>query len=64
MLICHCRSVNDRTIRAAIVEGAQNPESVARRCGAGADCGGCLPALRALLHDAGLPEEPSVTVPA
>ena len=51
MLICHCRAVNDQTIRAAMVSGAREPDELAQRCGAGARCGGCLPALRELLDE-------------
>ncbi|MEO7442934.1 MAG: (2Fe-2S)-binding protein [Acidimicrobiales bacterium] len=52
MYICHCRAVTDRTIRAAIGSGAATVSEVARRCGAGARCGGCWPALQELLAEA------------
>jgi len=51
MLICHCRAVNDETIRNAVLAGASEPEHLAERCGAGTRCGGCMPALRALLDE-------------
>jgi bacterioferritin-associated ferredoxin len=51
MLICHCRAVNDETIRNVVLAGAHEPQEVAVRCGAGGRCGGCLPALRALLDE-------------
>ena len=51
MLICHCQAVNDETIRNAILAGASEPEHLAERCGAGARCGGCMPALQALLDE-------------
>lgn len=51
MYICHCRGVTDRTIRAAVASGAGSVEQVAARCGAGADCGGCHPALEELLEE-------------
>lgn len=51
MLICHCRAVNEATIRATILAGARQPEELARRCGAGERCGGCLPALLELLDE-------------
>lgn len=51
MVICHCRAVNDKAIRATILAGARDPEEVARRCGAGSRCGGCLPALLGLLDE-------------
>ncbi len=49
MYICHCRAVTDATIEAAIASGAVTLDEVARRCGAGSRCGGCWPALEALL---------------
>lgn len=57
MLICHCRALNDEAIRTAIVaQGAADPERLAAACGAGARCGGCRPALLALLDEvAGAP---------
>jgi bacterioferritin-associated ferredoxin len=50
VLICHCRAVNDRTVAAAIAAGARAPEDLAAMCGAGARCGGCVPALCELLE--------------
>jgi len=52
--ICHCRAVTDRRICEAIEAGASDAETVSRRCGAGGACGGCLPAVRALLAHYGL----------
>lgn len=57
MVVCHCREVTDRGIAAAIAAGARDPSALARRCGAGGACGGCLPALRALLDSYGLAED-------
>lgn len=51
MYICQCRAVTDRRIRAAVNAGAEDPAELARHCGAGTRCGGCLPALRALLDE-------------
>lgn len=51
MLICHCRAVNDGAIRNAIAAGARRPEDIARSCGAGSRCGGCVPALLELLAE-------------
>lgn len=53
MLICHCRAVNEATIRAAILAGARQPDDLIRRCGAGGLCGGCVPALFKLLNEVG-----------
>jgi bacterioferritin-associated ferredoxin len=45
MLVCHCRRVSDRQIRAAIHSGAHTAEQVSELCGAGAGCGGCVEAI-------------------
>lgn len=58
MVVCHCREVTDRCIAVAIEGGARDPAALARRCGAGGACGGCLPALRELLASYGLTEDP------
>ena len=41
MLVCHCKVVNDRTIRRCVDEGAHTRREVGRACGAGTCCGGC-----------------------
>ena len=51
MVICHCRAVNDVTIRNAVLAGAREPEELARLCGAGGRCGGCIPALEDLIDE-------------
>lgn len=51
MLICHCSAVNDRAIRDLIAAGARRPDDIARGCGAGDRCGGCIPALLSLLAE-------------
>jgi bacterioferritin-associated ferredoxin len=44
--------MNDHAIlEAAVAADATAPEELADLCGAGARCGGCLPALRALLDE-------------
>ena len=49
MIVCHCRAVSDRVVRSAVDRGACDLREVAERCGAGARCGGCHPALMSLL---------------
>lgn len=49
MVLCHCRGVNDRVIDCAIICGARTVDDVADACGAGAACGGCVPAIEDLL---------------
>jgi bacterioferritin-associated ferredoxin len=57
VLVCHCEVVGDRTIRAAIADGAADVAAVTRRCGAGGGCGGCHPAIEELLAEARLAVE-------
>jgi bacterioferritin-associated ferredoxin len=54
MILCSCRAVNDRTIRAAIEGGAQNVDEVSQWSGAASRCGGCRPAIQEMLAEYGL----------
>jgi bacterioferritin-associated ferredoxin len=49
VLVCHCKAVTDGDILAAIAAGAVDEFDVAAACGAGTGCGGCVPAVTALL---------------
>ena len=49
MYVCACKAVTDRTVRSAVITGARSVDDVTRRCGAGGECGGCLPLLEELL---------------
>jgi len=49
--VCSCKSVTDRTVRAAVLSGAESEADLARVCGAGSRCGGCWPTLRQLIDD-------------
>ena len=49
MIVCHCRQVSDRAIRACIREGACNEEHIAEMCGAGTSCGGCAPTVSEII---------------
>ena len=49
MIVCHCEAVTDREIRRSVAGGACSLRQVARACGAGRQCGGCLPGVEALL---------------
>jgi len=51
MIVCHCHRVTDRVIRAAVREGAVSEEAVAEVCGAGACCGGCVPAVSEIIGE-------------
>ena len=49
MILCHCRRVDHLAVQEAIASGADDTDEVARRCGAGMDCGSCLEAITAVL---------------
>ena len=49
MYVCHCRAVTDRVIEDEVARGATTIAELSGRCGAGTECGGCWPALEALL---------------
>lgn len=49
MLVCHCRAVYAAEVVAAIDAGARDEFDVADACGAGIQCGGCVPKVTALL---------------
>ncbi len=51
MIVCHCRRVTDRAIRKAVREGAGCHNEVARACGAGTGCGGCVEAVIDVIGD-------------
>ena len=51
MIVCQCRRVTDRDVRAAVSRGASELNDLARECGAGTDCCGCHPTLEAMLED-------------
>ena len=58
MIVCHCTATNDRTVREAIAEGADEVDEVTQACGAGSDCGGCRRTIERLLAQFGLDGEP------
>ncbi len=45
MIVCHCRVVNHKDIEAAVDGGARSVPEVGNICGAGTDCGGCVPVI-------------------
>jgi bacterioferritin-associated ferredoxin len=53
MIVCLCRGIPERTIRAAIADGAASVTEVRRACGAGGDCGACHPMVAELVDEAG-----------
>jgi len=51
MIVCVCRGVSDRTVRAVIAGGAQTRDEVQKACGAGTNCGKCRAMLSEFLDD-------------
>jgi bacterioferritin-associated ferredoxin len=51
MVVCSCRAVTDREVRAAIAEGADSVEALTERCHAATACGGCWPELERLIAE-------------
>ena len=41
MIVCVCKGISDRAIRAALDAGATGAEAIAGATGAGTDCGCC-----------------------
>ena len=53
MIVCHCRVVTDRTVAAAVRDGARSLAGVCRSTGAGQDCGACVFSLKRLVCEHG-----------
>lgn len=51
MIVCHCRAVSDRAIRASVREGAATLEAVSECTGAAQCCGGCEPMVAEIIEE-------------
>jgi len=49
MIICVCKAVSDRQIRAAVRDGATSLRDISRELGVGTCCGKCVPDAKAAL---------------
>jgi NAD(P)H-nitrite reductase large subunit len=49
VIVCHCRAVSDRTLRASIREGATTVDALREVTGASDCCGGCEPLVSEIL---------------
>jgi bacterioferritin-associated ferredoxin len=47
VIVCQCRVVSDRTVDAALADGARTLSAVCRATGAGQDCGSCVFTVKA-----------------
>ncbi len=52
MIICVCKAVSEREIRAAVRDGANCVRDLTQLSGLGSCCGKCVPEARAVLGDA------------
>lgn len=50
MYVCLCRRVTDKKVAVAIRAGASDSDEVARHCGAGSRCRGCIPLIEEMLE--------------
>jgi assimilatory nitrate reductase catalytic subunit len=51
VIVCHCHALRADDIRSEVRLGAESVEGVGARCGASTRCGGCRPAIEALIVD-------------
>jgi bacterioferritin-associated ferredoxin len=49
MIVCVCKRISDRHIRAAVKNGASSLRDLTRELGVGTCCGKCLPEAKATL---------------
>jgi bacterioferritin-associated ferredoxin len=59
VIVCHCRAVSDRAIRASIRNGALTLDAVSASTGAAQCCGGCEPMVSDILDEELGPSEGS-----
>jgi bacterioferritin-associated ferredoxin len=50
VIVCHCKALTDRDLRAHCARGVQTLEAMAVCCGAGGECGGCRPHVQMLIQ--------------
>jgi bacterioferritin-associated ferredoxin len=50
VIVCHCHAVRAEDIRSEVRLGAETVELVGVRCGAATRCGGCRPAVEAVIR--------------
>ncbi len=51
MIVCVCKGLNERDVRATIRAGETTVEGLGRACQAGTDCGSCKVTLRQMLKE-------------
>jgi bacterioferritin-associated ferredoxin len=56
MIVCVCKSVSDRKIRAAVAEGADTFDELQFELGVATCCGKCEPSVRDIMAECGVCE--------
>lgn len=51
MIVCVCRRLSDRDVRARVAAGAASPAEVFRACGTAPNCGSCVGDMRELISE-------------
>jgi bacterioferritin-associated ferredoxin len=54
LIVCVCRAVCDRRLRALAADGHQSLGAIAAACGAGEDCGTCQPDIEQIITETAL----------
>jgi bacterioferritin-associated ferredoxin len=51
MLVCHCHSIPEKTIRKLYNEGYKTLEEIQKKCKAGTRCEGCIELIEEIIED-------------
>lgn len=51
MIVCHCSVVSDRSVSAAVENGARTLGQVCQSTGAGKDCGACVFSVKRVMTE-------------
>jgi bacterioferritin-associated ferredoxin len=49
MIVCHCKGISDRAIRAAVRGSGESLQQPKKTCEPGVYCGGCQPLIREIV---------------
>lgn len=59
MYVCICNGLNQKSVEAAVSEGAPTVSSVYHNCGCTAKCGKCVPVVRDMWRDGQMQAPPA-----
>jgi bacterioferritin-associated ferredoxin len=57
MLVCHCHSISDKTIRKLYNEGLKSLKEIQLKCKAGTRCKCCVPLIEEIIEEESQNEE-------